>query len=233
VFSGTCARAPNSCTYEWDPVCGCDGETYGNECEAYANSVSVQSYGECDSGRSRVGDSCSRSADGTDTCNGGLFCELPDGECRKRIDPHSGTCQKYPKACTFNYDPVCGCDGKTYANKCEALANGVSVSSNGECGNNNRTPDSSKAPCQVGSKARMPCTDSKEYCQLEEGGCIYNTKNADGICIVKPSACTANIDPVCGCDYNTYDNECQAAAAGVSVRRKGSCKRDEAEFLLA
>lgn len=90
---------------------------------------------------------------------------------------------------------VCGCDGKTYANKCEALANGVSVSSNDECGNNNRTPNSSKAPCQVGSKARMPCTDSKEYCQLEEGGCIYNTKNADGICIVKPSACTANFDP--------------------------------------
>ncbi len=92
---------------------------------------------------------------------------------------------------------VCGCDGKTYANKCEALANGVSVSSNGECGDNNRNPDrpSSGDACQVGSKSRMPCTDSKEYCQLEEGGCIYNTKNAEGVCTVKPSACTANIDP--------------------------------------
>eukprot|EP01087_Luapelamoeba_hula_P000223 TRINITY_DN10145_c0_g1_i2.p1 TRINITY_DN10145_c0_g1~~TRINITY_DN10145_c0_g1_i2.p1 ORF type:complete len:315 (-),score=10.91 TRINITY_DN10145_c0_g1_i2:80-910(-) len=45
--SGTCVTRPDLCTMIYDPVCGCDGQTYGSACSARSTGANIKSQGEC------------------------------------------------------------------------------------------------------------------------------------------------------------------------------------------
>ncbi len=40
---GICEKKPDYCLEYYDPVCGCDGKIYSNECYAYRLGVNVES----------------------------------------------------------------------------------------------------------------------------------------------------------------------------------------------
>ncbi|MDJ0920675.1 MAG: Kazal-type serine protease inhibitor family protein [Henriciella sp.] len=65
-------------------------------------------------------------------CPSAYYCQQPDGECIEIMDG-AGTCQLKPEVCTREYRPVCGCNGRTYPNACEAAADGMSVAAEGPC----------------------------------------------------------------------------------------------------
>ncbi|MDY6839507.1 MAG: hypothetical protein SWH78_16195 [Thermodesulfobacteriota bacterium] len=61
-------------------------------------------------------------------CGPEFYCAKPEGDC-----DGEGACTPLPEFCPMVIDEVCGCDGETYMNGCEAAMAGVSIAHLGAC----------------------------------------------------------------------------------------------------
>jgi hypothetical protein len=116
-------------------------------------------------------------------CREGQFCRDVLGRCPS--ERFHGICRPRPEACPDIFDPVCGCDGNTYPNRCDAHAAGVAVEHAGEC-------ERPTGPA-CGGFPGTPCPgqgdcvdDPADDCDPEQGGADCGGLcecNAIGLCV--------------------------------------------------
>jgi hypothetical protein len=75
----------------------------------------------------------------------------------------------------------------------------------------------SEVPSEEGCRSNDECGEG-EYCATSDGAC-----SEAGLCLPRPTSCGRELDPVCGCDDETYGNPCQANMAGASIASAGAC----------
>ena len=92
----------------------------------------------------------------------------------------------------------------------------------------------SRALCEAGTycdEERQECVsycedvtcDAGHHCEVQEVQCIRAPCPPVAMCVPDACICTRHYAPVCGSDYTTYGNACEAGCADVDILHDGPC----------
>jgi len=236
---GAMCCLPCDCPAVYNPVCGVNGITYGNDCEARCAHVEIAYWGECNVLECVDDSDCPRGeicADGScdpmgELC-GNQYCTA-DEKCEEcPVDPDCLYCSYCP-------EPICvpaddGCYQHDMYGKCVCWA------------------WTDMEYCPPGSQCNIIDEETGfGYCEMpkdceEEGGvCIpahpevycpdgygpaydraWCGPGVGSACCL-PCECYQYAEPVCGHNNVTYSNPCYAECAGVEIAYYGECRQME------
>jgi hypothetical protein len=208
---GQCTYKPASCDDDLAAgVCGCDGETYFNTCDAHQAGIAVAGEGACE--LEAVICQVAEGFGPGEGCAQGEYCM---GGCSGE-----GVCAPEPVACDdLSEGVVCACNGATFASPCNAALQGVNVESAGACeGGGSGSGDA------CGGIAGLLCP-TDEHCDTQACGA-----DIMGACVAiwtgfgQPGLfCLPSGPQECGCDGVTYSNKCARILAGAAKDYDGAC----------
>lgn len=221
------------CEGHWDCLDGTCGEVCGRPCGDQA----------CDPDAGESPLACPSDCPpqvpcrGNGDCPGDSWCALEPGDCGG-----AGTCQVRPTLCPRIYQPVCGCDGNDYPNRCQAAAAGVGVRSEGVCpaGECTVPRDCLGRPWLVDCMGHWACSDAgacQEVCDFESCGddrCDGDLGEDSGTCPrdCRVDLCSLQAGPFClpwDCDLpDGSQGRCGSRQDGACLcgPRFGTCTAD-------
>ncbi|GMS83831.1 hypothetical protein PENTCL1PPCAC_6006 [Pristionchus entomophagus] len=221
ILSASCS-CPSHCPSYGDsvdssPVCSSDGDDYPSLCKLRVaacqtkRNITLKFFGKCDPCASV-------------TCQPGTVCKVEEGTRKAQC--------RCSKQCTFDDEPVCATDGKTYQNEC--LMSVEACRSDRELAVYRRGPCNDSTPCTaLRCHWGQSCViDVQKVIGKAELRDIPSLPSEDGESVVVQDVarcecaqgCPQVMKPVCGADDRTYDSECELLREACVHRRRNHVK---------